>query len=105
MVTIQRFEGLAERLDAAGFLNMLAKATARSCADLKASDVHGSAGSAVVRLDCRVNSETGLPETFIAKAVVHGRDLHVFQVAWRSVPSANDVVWGERYLDGVSVKP
>jgi len=64
MVTTQRFEGLAERLDAAGFLNMLAKATARSCTDL-----------------------------------------HVFQVAWRSVPSANDVVWGERYLDGVSVKP
>jgi hypothetical protein len=67
--------------------------------------MHRPAAAAELRLDCPLNSETGLPETFIAKAIVHGHDMHVFQVAWRHVPNAQEVAWGERYLQGVSVKP
>jgi hypothetical protein len=105
MVTTQRFEGLPDRVDAAGFLNMLAKAAEASCAGAKASEMHQPAAAAELRLDCPLNSQTGLPETFIAKAIVHGHDMHVFQVAWRHVPNAQEVAWGERYLQGVSVKP
>lgn len=105
MVTTQRFEGLADRIDAPGFLGKLAALTAERCAGAKASGVQGTGASAEVRIDCPLNPQTGQPETFIARAIVHGRDLHIFQVAWRRVPTAADVAWGEHYLQGVSVKP
>lgn len=105
MVTTQRFEGLADRIDAPGFLNKLAALTEQRCAGAKASDLQKSGSSAEVRVDCPLNVETGQPETFIARAIADGHDLHIFQVAWRRVPTAADVAWGERYLQGISVKP
>lgn len=105
MVTTQRFEGLADRIDAAGFLNRLGALTTERCAGAKASEVRKPGTSAEIRIDCPLNPETGQPETFIARAIVHGHDLHVFQVAWRRVPTATDVAWGEHYLQGVAVKP
>jgi hypothetical protein len=105
MVTTQRFGGLAGRIDAPGFLSKLAALAAERCAGATASAVQTTGPTAEVRVDCPLNAETGQPETFIAKAIVHGPDLHIFQVAWRRVPTAADIAWGERYLEGVSIKP
>lgn len=105
MVTTQRFRGAADRIDAAGFLTLLARSTQRACVDARSSQVGVADGSAEVRLDCPLNSQTGLPESFIAKAMPRGHDLQIVQVAWRRIPGATDIAWGERYLQGVSVKP
>jgi hypothetical protein len=58
-----------------------------------------------MRVDCPLNPATGLPETFFAKAVPGAADMHVAQVAFRRVPSAQDATWAERYLAGVTLKP
>jgi hypothetical protein len=103
MVTTQSFVGLADRVDAKRFLEVLANSAAGSCSGAKASQL-GDDG-AEIRLDCPLNPQTRSPETFIAKAVTEGHDLHVFQVAWRRIPSAADLAWGQHYLDGISVNP
>jgi hypothetical protein len=104
MVTTQRFGGLSGRVTAAQFAGLLGQQAAGSCPGGRATEVTEEGGAAQVRADCPTNPETGLLETFIARAVMGTDDLHVFQVAWRRVPTKQDIAWGENYLRGISFK-
>lgn len=55
------------------------------------------------RIDCPRNPATGLPETFLLRAIAGGADLHVAQVAFRHVPSAEEVAWARRHLATVTL--
>lgn len=104
MVTTQRFANLARKTTAMRFLTELGQNAERSCAGARASAVRQAGAASEMRLDCPLNAQTGLPETFIALAIMGKSDLHIVQVAWRRAPSAGDVAWGENYLRGVSLK-
>lgn len=104
MVTIQRFEGLAERVNAAGFLQLIAKGAGESCPGVIVSDIRIVSGTPQLRIDCPLNKPTGHRETFIMRAVAGSTDMHVYQVAWRREPWPADVQWGMTYLNGVKLK-
>ncbi|WP_300975200.1 hypothetical protein [Sphingomonas sp. LHG3406-1] len=105
MVTTQRLGGLAGRLSASDFLERLAAMATGSCPGATAGTVTETGGAATVRLDCPRNPTTGLPETFIAKAMMGASDLYIVQIAWRRVPTSQDIGWSETYLGKVSLKP
>ena len=105
MVTSQRFEGVAFKTSPARFLGMLASGALATCPGATASQVREEDGARLVRMDCPKNPDTGLPETFVARALDDGADLHVFQVAWRSVPTPADIAWAESYLKGIRLTP
>lgn len=50
------------------------------------------------RIDCARNPQTGLPETLFLRAIAGARDLHVVQVAFRSVPNAADTEWAQSHI-------
>jgi len=105
MVTTQRFTGLTRTIDPKGFLTMLAQGASGGCPGATASSVQQMGPAAQVRFDCPLNPATGLPETFIARAIPGASDLHVAQIAWRKLPGAKDLAWAEAYLSGVQIKP
>ena len=105
MVTTQRFAGVAQSTDANGFLQLMINGLAEGCPGAKVVYRRPSGRTAQMRLDCPLNPKTGLPETFFAKAMSGASDMHVAQVAFRSVPKAADVAWAEKYLASVSLKP
>lgn len=105
MVTTQRFAGVARRADADGFLQLMLDGLQRACPGATVAYRRPGTKTAQMRVDCPLNPSTGLLETFFAKALPGTSDMHVAQVAFRRVPSAEDVVWAERYLAGVSLKP
>lgn len=104
MVTVQRFDGLAQRISAAGFLQLIAKNAGESCPGVKVSDIRTVGGTPQLRVDCPLNKPTGHPETFIMRAVAGSTDMHVYQVGWRRSPWPADVQWALAYLDGVKLK-
>lgn len=55
------------------------------------------------RIDCPRNPSTGLPETFLLRAIAGRADLHVAQVAFRHVPSAVEVAWARNHLATVTL--
>lgn len=55
------------------------------------------------RVDCPRNPATGAPETFLLRAIAGRADLHVAQVAFRHVPSAEEVAWARRHLATVTL--
>jgi hypothetical protein len=55
------------------------------------------------RLDCPLNPQTGKPETLFYSVIsVNGR-LHMLQVAFRHVPSDDEVEWARKLFDGAVV--
>ena len=104
MVTTQRFEGVAGRLDANSFLQLIAKGARETCSNAKVSDIRLVGETPQLRVDCPLNRATGRSETFIMRAVMGTTDLHVYQVAWRRAPWPADVQWGLAYLDSVKLK-
>jgi len=105
MVTTQRFAGVAEATSANGFLQLMIDGLASGCPGATVVYRRPSGKTAQMRVDCPTNPKTGLPETFFAKAMAGSTDMHVAQVAFRSIPKANDVAWAEKYLGSVSLKP
>ena len=105
MVTTQRFAGAAGRLSANGLLQNMIDGLSGGCPGATIVYRRASGKNAQMRVDCPKNPKTGLPETFFAKAMAGASDMHVAQVAFRSVPKANDVAWAEKYLGSVSLKP
>lgn len=105
MVTTQRFSGVAQTTNANGFLQLMIDGLAEGCPRATVVYRRASGSSAQMRVDCPLNPKTGLPETFFAKAMAGSADMHVAQVAFRSVPKASDVAWAEKYLGTVSLKP
>ena len=105
MVTTQRFAGGARRTDGNGFLQSMIDGLQRACPRAKVVYRRPVGKVAQMRVDCPVNPSTALPETFFARAMPGASDMHVAQVAFRRVPSAQDVAWAERYLAAVTLKP
>ena len=97
--------GVARRTDGNGFLQLMLNGLQGGCPGAKVTYRRPAGKAAQMRVDCPRNPSTGLPETFFAKAIPGGSDMHIAQVAFRRVPSAQDVAWAERYLSFVSLKP
>ena len=105
MITTQRFAGVAKKADANGFLQLMIDGLSKGCPGASLAYRRGSSAIAQMRVDCPLNPATRRPETFFAKAMAGSADMHVAQVAFRSVPKARDVAWAEKYLTSVSLKP
>lgn len=109
MVTTQRFSGVAERAKPLDYLGIIARALPQSCPGGRTSAPHEMTVSgrpaAEMRADCPSNPETHLPETFVMLAIAGPRDMHVKQVAFRYVPSPEDMTWAETYLSSVGFCP
>ena len=105
MVTTQRFAGVARETDANGFLQLMIDGLAEGCPGVTIVYRRVSGTTAQMRVDCPMNPKTQLPETFFAKALPGSSDMHVAQVAFRSLPKASDVAWAEKYLGSVILKP
>ena len=105
MITMQRFAGVAGRTDADGFLQLMLDGLERACPGATVAYRRPAGSTAQIRIDCPLNPATGLPETFFAKSLPGAADMHVAQVAFRRVPSAEDAAWAEDYLAGVTLKP
>ena len=108
MATTQRFAGVIARggsLDEwyGHFMGGLANGCpGYRSAPPTASEVSGRPAIAF-RVDCPRNPATGLPETFLLRAIAGESDLHISQVAFRRVPSAADIAWASRHLDTVTL--
>jgi hypothetical protein len=108
MVTTQRFGGAATRLTPTEFLAVITRNLMDGCPGATASQVVASSinghPAARFRADCPRVARTGKPETFIMLAIAGGAHLLVKQVAFRRVPTAADVQWGEQILAAVAVE-
>jgi hypothetical protein len=109
MVTTQRFGGAAARLTPADFLANMAGNLQSACPGASASRVitatRGGRPSAQMRAFCPLFARTGQPEAFIILAIAGVEDLHVKQVAFRRVPTNDDIAWGEGVLAAVRYCP
>jgi hypothetical protein len=107
MVTTQWFAGANMRVTPPQFLQNVAAGLDQSCPKSKIStpviSTRGGRPAAQMRVDCPFLPSTGKPETFIMLAIAGASDLHVKQVAFRRVPTAADVSWGETFLAGVTL--
>ena len=105
MVTHQRFAGAALRLRPQDLLDNMIAGLRTGCPGARTSAVTRFAVSgrpaARFRADCPLNPSTRMPETFTAVAIAGEADMHVAQVAFRRVPSANDDSWAETQLQSV----
>jgi hypothetical protein len=109
MVTSLRFGGLASQATPVAALDRLATSVAGSCPGAVATPTRpltvSGRPAAEMRADCPLNPQTGLPETFFAKAIAGASDLHMVQVAFRRVPSEADKAWAESILRQVALTP
>jgi hypothetical protein len=103
MVTTQRFDGIGFRVSPSRMVGRIATGFVTGCAGGTATDVQNDGDFSTMRADCPRNPQTGLPETVLARAIADGATLHVFQVAWRSVPTAAELAWAETYLKGIKL--
>ena len=103
MATTQRFAGaiaggITLEAWAEGFFGGLRS----SCPGYRATTPRysGAGGHPTVefRVDCPLNPATGRPETFLLRAFAGAADLHVVQVAFRHVPSSDEVEWAQAHL-------
>jgi hypothetical protein len=105
MVTVQRFAGAAGRIRPEGLLENMARGVESGCAGGRSTQVTrlqvSGRPAARFRADCPLNPSTGLPETFFALAIAGESDMHVAQVAFRRVPSAEDAEWAARQIASV----
>ncbi len=104
MVTTQWFAGVSSKITAADFAALMVRDFPRSCPGGKVSapqelTVSGRP-AAQVRADCPLLRSTNRPETFIMLVVSGEADLLVRQVAFRSVPTAEDIEWADAVLGG-----
>lgn len=102
IVTVQRFGEAATRLRPHDVIGNMAESLPTSCPDGVSGAVErlriSGRPAARFRADCALNPGTGLPETLFALAIAGERDMHMFQIAFRRVPSAEDVSWAEQHL-------
>jgi hypothetical protein len=106
MVTTQRFGGAATRLTPTAFIDVVTRNLLQGCPGATTGRVVtssiGGRPAARFRADCPRVSQTGKPETFILLAITGEQDLLVKQVAFRRVPTAADIRWGEEILGAVA---
>lgn len=102
IITVQRFGEAATRQRPREVIANMARDLSASCPGGVPSAVEtlrvSGRQAARFRADCALNPGTGLPETLFALAIAGERDMHMFQIAFRRVPSAEDVSWAEQHL-------
>lgn len=104
MITTQRFAGLAARIGPVDFARLMIRGVAQSCPGLNSSTPSALTVSgrpaAQLRVDCPLLPSTGKPETFLLLVVTGEQDLMARQVAFRSVPTDDDLLWADAVLSG-----
>ncbi len=108
MLTHQRFTGTIQQGQTpAGLLEWISNQIKVACPGAQASAVTSASrfGRTGARMKsvCPLNKATGKPETTFYRAFAGARDMHVAQVAFRSVPDAAGEAWARAYLDKVLV--
>lgn len=102
IVTVQRFGEVATRMRPQDIIGNMAEGLPASCPGGVAGQVEtlriSGRPAARFRADCPRNPGTGLPETLFALAIAGATDMHMLQVAFRRVPSADEVRWAEALL-------
>jgi hypothetical protein len=58
-----------------------------------------------IRINCRRYPQTGLPETILQRTFAGTGKLYVLQIAFRSVPTPQDIVWASAELDHAILCP
>jgi hypothetical protein len=107
IITVQRFGEAATRQRPREVIANMARDLSASCPGgvpgaVETLRVSGRQ-AARFRADCALNPGTGLPETLFALAIAGERDMHMFQIAFRRVPSAEDVSWAEQHLSSAAL--
>ncbi len=109
MVTTQWFAGTAQRTTPLEFLGTMVTNLRSVCPEASNSRiVSGTRGGrplAQMRAFCPMFSRTGQPEAFMIIAIAGVDDLHVKQVAFRRLPTPEDIAWGEQVLAAVRYCP
>ncbi len=104
MVTTQWFKGLSAKINAADFARLMVRDFPAACPAGRVSAVQeltvSGRPAAQVRADCPLLRQTNRPETFVMLIVSGETDLMVRQVAFRSVPTAEDIEWADAVLGG-----
>lgn len=102
IVTVQRFGEAATRTRPRAVIAGMAEGLPASCPGGVAGAVEtlrvSGRQAARFRADCPLNPVTGRPETLFALAIAGERDIHMLQVAFRHVPSADEARWAEALL-------
>ena len=102
IITVQRFGEAATRLRPRDLIGNMAESLPASCPGGVSGTVEtlrvSGRPAARFRADCPLNPGTGLPESLFALAIAGERDMHMFQVAFRRPPSADDVRWAQALL-------
>ena len=107
MVTTQWFAGLPAQITPADFTRLIGRNMVQACpgaqvADPRAMSVSGRP-AAQIQADCPGLASTGKPESFVMLVVAGERDMLVRQVAFRSVPTADDLQWADAVLSGTVI--
>lgn len=108
MATNQRFAGeiaaggTVDRWHA-GFVQNLSRACPGFRASVPARLRIEGRPAIELRGDCPRNPETGRPETFFLRAIAGRTDLHLAQIAFRSVPTAAEAAWARGHLATVTL--
>jgi hypothetical protein len=110
MITTQWFAGLTARITPVEFTQLMARNLAGACRSAKVSPPReltvSDRPAAQIQVDCPLLPATNRPETFIMLVVAGEHDLLVRQVAFRSVPTTDDLEWSDAVLGGtVLCKP
>lgn len=103
MATTQRFAGLIARgVTLNAWLDVFIDNLGRGCPGYRAEGPAYSDGGGrpevAFRADCPRNPVTGRPETFLLRALAGAADLHVVQVAFRHLPTDEEVAWAQAHL-------
>lgn len=104
MITTQRFAGIAARIAPADFARLMTRGVMGSCPGSTSGTpieltVSGRP-AAQLRVDCPQVPATGKPEAFVLLVVAGEQDLLARQVAFRSVPTEDDLQWADAVLSG-----
>ncbi len=110
MVTTQWFAGLPAQITPADFTRLIGRNMVQACPGAQVTEPRALTVSgrpaAQIEADCPGLASTGKPETFVMLVVAGERDMLVRQVAFRSVPTADDLLWSDAVLTGsVICKP
>jgi hypothetical protein len=104
MVTTQRFAGASARMRPEHLLQTMGAGVVQACRGGRAGAIRlltvSGRPAAQFRADCPMNPATGKPETVLARTIGGTHAMHVVQVAFRRVPTAQDISWAEKHLNG-----
>lgn len=105
MVTVMRFNGIAARIPPLEYARVFVGGLPASCPGAEVSPPEaiqiGGRPAARTWARCPRVQTTGLPETFYMLAIAGAADMHVVQVAFRRVPTPEDLDFAARQLESV----